>query len=182
MSKLSEYPLTFYVVENTGRTKSLLDTIDNVHMVYTDTNNTNHYLNENGEPYRKNGTNELIDIKHVATQFQFEDNDIVIKLTGRYTIQTPLFVEIVQEYKEKYDAFIKFFDVCGNKFRYDDCVLGYYAIRYNVLKAINTAAFSLDNSPEHAFATYIRDNVAKERISEIKFLDMYFRKMESMHL
>ena len=51
-----------------------------------------------------------------------KDNDIVIKLTGRYLLTSPLFLNEIIEKETKYDAFIKFYGSCSLKYEIYDCI------------------------------------------------------------
>jgi len=172
IQKLSEFPITFYIVENNGKRETLLDTFEGGAVVYTDTN----IIEGN------NAKKEFMDIQRVIELYNIDDNDIVIKQTGRYTIEGSSFVERVVAFKDTADIFMKFYDLCQNTFRYKDCIMGLYAARAYVLKGYFKYLRIKDDACEVSFATYIRDTVTADKIMEIRFLDMYFRGMASMHL
>ena len=174
MSKLSHLPITFYVVENNSVRETLLDTLENIHVVYTDSN---------AETGWNMGKKEFYDIQQVAERFQFADEDIVFKITGRYTIERPSFIERVMDYEEHADVFLKFYSFMDlSTYKKNDCILGLYAVRYNVLKGFTTEGWAIDTCAEIAFATYVRKVVDERRIMEVPFLDMYFRGNPKMHM
>ncbi len=153
------------IVENNGQRETYLDNFTHcgkpVSVIYT-TNNT---LN-----FRNKGANELIDIKEVIMRVGISDEDMIIKLTGRYrVISSAFFDEIVVEYNT-YDAFIKFFGICSGRFDNNDCVLGLYALRSKYYKLYNHLSIDNYKSAEIAFARYA--HLSGARIKEIKKLDM----------
>ena len=165
MQKLSDFPVDFYVVENNGKRPTLLDTIEGANILYTDTNKNDWGI----------GTKEFFDIHTVCQTYGFEDEDIVVKLTGRYLIAEPTLIEKIFDYEEFADVFMKFYDVSCGKWRHNDCVLGLYGVRYSVLKGFDLELLEQPLSPEVVFATYIRETVQPQRIMEMKMVDMHFR-------
>lgn len=171
---LSAIPETLYhlppsirpiIVENNGdRTTCLEQFVHDgqpVPVVYT-TNNTRRY--------KSKGVNELLDLHAVIHRMNIQGNDIIIKVTGRYSMLSSTFFDKVIACEAEYDAFIKFFNVCDMEFQEDDCVLGVYAIRAYLLRGWNP--YSIDNysSAEVAFARYVRR--AAPRIKEMDTLDV----------
>ncbi len=165
---LQHLPFKFYIVENNGKRPTALDTIENVAMLYTNTNTIKSITNK--------GIKEFSDILFVADRYDFDDNDIVIKLTGLYTLEDPpRFIEDIQVFEPNHDAFIKWFNICRKEYIYDDCILGLFALRYRYLKEFNYMGMRLHPSMEHIFATYIREAVPVERIYDSMHLGMYYR-------
>ncbi len=146
------------IVENNGLTGSYLDELG-CDVVYTDNNKC---LLQN------KGCNELLDIKHVIDKYSIQNDDMVIKLTGRYKLLDTNFIDQVK-LLTKYDAFVKFFNVCTLKFHadHDDCVLGLYAMRCKYVKEFT---FDGKKSPEVEFSLYVK-NVVKN-FMEIKDLNL----------
>ena len=137
------------IVENNGMSKSFLDNFK-VPVHYTDNNKILH-------PHK--GINELDDIKSVIRAFNIKDDDFIIKLTGRYHPLTNNFFTLVKLNVHRYDAFIKFFNVCTNEFLVTDCVLGMFAIKCKYLKTFSY--YDVSKSPEVEFATFVRERVKK---------------------
>jgi hypothetical protein len=116
------------------------------------------YTNNNVSSFSHKGVNELLDIKEVINKYNIQDDDIVIKLTGRYKILNLTFIELVKNNIDVYDAFVKFFNVCTRRYMFDDCVLGLFAIK---CKYLNNFEYKCAKSPECEFADHVRQNVNK---------------------
>ena len=153
------------IVENNGKRTTCLEQFTHhgqaVPVVYT-TNNE--------QRYKSKGVNELLDLHEVIHRMNIQGNDIVIKLTGRYSMRSSVFFNEVITCESEYDAFIKFFNVCRMEFQEDDCVLGLYAIRAYLLKGWNPYSIENHSSAEVAFARYVRRSVP--RIKEMNTLDV----------
>ena len=145
------------IVENNGVRQTFLDNF-NCDIVYTDNNKLN---------LLHKGFNELLDIKEVINKYNIHDEDIVIKLTGRYKILNLNFINLVKNNCENIDAFVKFFNVCELKYMDYDCVLGLFAIKSKYLKYLN---YNGIKSPECEFADHVRQNTNK--IMEITDLSL----------
>ena len=133
------------IVENNGLRKTYLDVFD-CDILYT---------NNNQKKNKYKGVNELLDIKEVISHYQIQDNDMIIKLTGRYKLFDLSFVSLIESNPNK-DAFIKFFDVYSQQYKQDDCVLGLFAIKCKYLKEFN---YNEKYSSEREFAKYLNENV-----------------------
>jgi hypothetical protein len=145
------------IVENNGKRETYLDNLG-CDVVYT---------NNNDIDFAHKGVNELLDIKDVVNKYNINDDDIVIKLTGRYKLLNVNFINFVKENINTYDAFIKFFNVCTLKYMFDDCVLGLFAIKCKYLRPF---FYNCIRSPECEFADYVRKEV--EKICEVKNLHL----------
>ena len=146
------------IVENNGVRQTFLDDLK-CDVCYT---------NNNIIDYTHKGENELLDIKEVINQYNMKDDDIIIKLTGRYKLLNLDFINLVKT-TINYDAFVKFFNVCTLNYMFDDCVLGLFAIKCKYLKEFK---YSFLKSPECEFADYIRKNINKTKLIEVKQLDL----------
>jgi hypothetical protein len=147
------------IVENNGLRTTYLDELK-CDVVYTN----NNILNVNNK-----GITELLDIKHVINKYQIQDDDVVIKITGRYKLLDFSFLELVMNNSDEYDVFIKFFNVCELKYMYNDCVLGLFAIKCKYLKSFN---YNSIQSPEYEFAEYIRTTIMNDKIMEVDTLNL----------
>jgi hypothetical protein len=98
--------------------------------------------------------NEMLDIHSVIKQFSIQDDDIIIKITGRYYPLNDSFYKTIIEFQNIYDVFIKYFNVCTQKFTEDDCVLGMFAMRSKYLKRFEY--HTRNASAEIQFAIYTR--------------------------
>jgi hypothetical protein len=168
IQQLQHLPFTFYIVENNGQRETELNFIQNATLLYTDTN-TIHAFSD------RKGIKEFSDILFLSEKYMFDDDDIIIKLTGLYTINDSSFLDLVYDLESKYDAFIKWFNICTKEYAYDDCILGLFALRYKYLKEFNYMEMLLHPSMEHIFARYIRETVSSDRIKDIEHLGMSFR-------
>ena len=138
------------IVENNGKRKTYLDEFG-IPILYTE-HNKNHYWHK--------GCNELEDIKAVIQAFNIQDEDMVIKITGRYNPISDAFFRLVKKDESKYDGFVKFFNVCTKEFMANDCVLGLFALRAKYLKKYEMT--DTVRSPEIQFATFCRTLNVKE--------------------
>jgi hypothetical protein len=147
------------IVENNGVRQTYLD----------DLNCDIYYTNNNMIHYNHKGVNELLDIKEVINQYNIKDEDIIIKLTGRYKLLNLNFINFVKNNINDYDAFVKFYNVCTKQYMFDDCVLGLFAVKCKYLKEFK---YNFLKSAECEFADYIRKNVDKNKIKEVHQLDL----------
>jgi hypothetical protein len=154
------------IVENNGKRETYLDNFYHHHRQHVKV----FYTDNNRQQFKSKGANELLDIKEVIEKYGIEDEDIIIKLTGRYRALSSKFFREVLENETKYDAFIKFFGTCSLKFEQYDCILGCYAMRASYIKLLNE--YSIDNykSAEIAFSRYAR--FCGARLKEVDQLDI----------
>lgn len=151
------------LVENNGIRDTYLD-----HFFHNNIRVPVVYTTNNARSLSHKAMTELLDIKEVCTRYDIQNNDIIIKLTGRYTVKSPLFfTEVLSD--SVTDAFVKFFNVCTQLFDPNDCVLGCYAVRAHLIRYWSHLAMR-DQIPERAFAHHIRKNAPI--IREMKQLDV----------
>jgi hypothetical protein len=146
------------IVENNGFRQTYLDELK-CDICYTDNN-------KNDFPHK--GENELLDIKEVINQYKIKDDDIIVKLTGRYKLLNLDFINLVKKNND-YDAFVKFFNVATQLYMFNDCVLGLFAIKCKYLKEFK---YNFLKSPECEFADYIRKNINKNKLIDIEQLNL----------
>lgn len=153
------------IVENNGHRQTYLDDFQHynksVPVIYT---NNNQYT------FKNKGVNEILDIKEVIKQYNIQDEDMIIKLTGRYKVTSPLFFQKIIQSQHSIDAFVKFFGSCSLKYEFYDCILGMYALRCLYFKLLDHKWINLHLSPEIAFAKYIRNTIFN--LEEITQLDL----------
>jgi hypothetical protein len=130
------------IVENNGKRQTYLDDLG-IDVHYT-TNNSNTYFHK--------GINELQDIYSVIQTYNIQDDDTIIKMTGRYHLLNDSFVNFV--INNNYDAYVKYYNVCTFKYELNDCVLGLYAIKCKFLKQFQYK--NMNKSPEMEFAEFTR--------------------------
>lgn len=149
-------PYKTIIVENNGTRKTYLDSLQEV--CYTDNNKYS---------FKSKGVNELLDIKEVIKRYDIQDDDIIIKLTGRYRLLSSHFLDQIND---EYDAFVKFYGTCSLQFEQYDCILGCYAIRAKYIKLYNPLLIDNYKSAEVAFARYVR--FCGANVKEIQHLDV----------
>lgn len=132
------------IIENNGKRETFLNEFG-VDVLYTENNKNS---------FKHKGINELMDIKSAISAYDIKDDDIIIKITGRYKLIDDSFFRSVLENAESCDAFIKFFNVIEEKFVRNDCVLGLFAIRCKYLKSFEYDPYL--EIPETQFAEYVR--------------------------
>lgn len=159
------------IVENNGERPTPFDIIRGagIQVVYTDTN-------KNSSLHK--AEKELADLKEVIRIYNIQDDDIIIKMTGRYFVNSPIFFDFVKQQENNFDVIMKFMNICTQEYTQNDCILGLYAIRCKYLKQFNYTDFT--NSAEVQFATWIRENI--QRICEVYTLDMVALSGEDMTL
>lgn len=134
------------IVENNGLRETYLDQFSSqCDIVYTENNSV---------PTTNKAQNELLDIKEIIEKYKIEDDDMIIKLTGRYTMLNSGFLHLVCN--NNFDAYVKFFNVWSMLYSMNDCALGLYAIKAKYLKNFN---YQCKKSPEIEFAEYVRETV-----------------------
>lgn len=138
------------VVENNGKRETYLDNLG-CDVIYTSNNSLN---------FPNKGMNELLDIKHVIKTYNISDEDFIFKLTGRYKVLNLDLINLVKRLSDRFEAFVKFFNVCTLKFHEnkDDCVLGYFAIKCKYLKMFEYGKNG-NVSGESDFALFVNNNV-----------------------
>lgn len=134
------------IVENNGMRTTFLEQFIHsarpVPVLYTDHN----------ERKASKGVKELLDIQSVIRNYGIQNNDMVIKVTGRYRVTSPLFFHEVMQ--SPHDAFIKFYGVSTQRFDPNESVLGLYAMRAYLLLLWHSGSIDLFSSAEVAFARY----------------------------
>jgi hypothetical protein len=153
------------IVENNGYDSSFLDNFQHagkkVPALYT---------RNNSVAANSKGVNEMLDIQAVIRHFKIQDDDIVVKLTGRYRFLSPRFLTHIMEEEKQYDIWVKFFGSCSLRFEPYDCILGSYAIRAKFLKLFHTLSIDNYKSAEIAFARYAR--FCGGKLKEVTELDL----------
>jgi hypothetical protein len=125
------------------------------------------YTNYNSHNFYHKGYAEMFDIKAVVKTFHMDDNDIVIKMTGRYHLVNNYFIESVIKYKDDFDAFFKFYNVCLKCYMKNDCILGAFALKAKYLKEFEYKDIYL--SPEAEMAKYL---IEKTKKNELRLCNM----------
>jgi hypothetical protein len=146
------YEIKPIIVENNGKRETYLDNFYHHHRQHVKV----FYTNNNKYEFKSKAINEFMDIKEVIDKYGIEDDDIIIKLTGRYRVLSSTFFKYIIENENNYDAFVKFYGVCSFKFEEYDCILGSYAMRTKFIKLFNENQIDNFKSAEVAFARYTK--------------------------
>ena len=154
--------MTPIVVENNGKRETYLDYFQHfgkpVQVVYT----TNNHLG-----YKNKGAIEMADIKDVIRICNIQAADMIIKITGRYRMMSPDFFMEVYHNEQKYDSFVKFYNVCEKVFDDHDCVLGCFAMRTINLHLYPHQLMDTPSSAEKAFAKYVHRCGRVKKINQL---------------
>jgi hypothetical protein len=113
------------IVENNGKRPTFLDNFG-VPVLYTNTNFSDH----------EKGNKELLDIRLAIDHFKIQNNDLIIKLTGRYLMKSDLFIKTILDNPDK-DCYLRY----GSyekpvKHQMNDCITGLIAMKCNLTKKI----------------------------------------------
>jgi hypothetical protein len=151
------YPIIPIIVENNGTRETILDLFE-CKIVYTD-NNT--------KKLHHKGMNEMEDIQHVIKSCNIHDDDMIIKITGRYfTFNGDFYKEVIQNIESK-DAIIKFYNVATRQYEKYDSILGLFALRCKYLKHFS---YTGKEGAEIEFSKYVHTHVQEHRIKAIRKL------------
>lgn len=169
------------IVENNGKRETYLDNFYHHHHQHVKV----FYTENNKYQFKSKGINELLDIKEVIERYGIEDDDIIIKLTGRYRALSPeLFTDVIKN-ENNTDIWMRFSKIIDKnntialESNYYDCILGCYAIRTKFLKLFNHLTIENYTSAEVAFAKYVR--FCGARLKEIEHLDIECKFGENKH-
>lgn len=120
------------IVENTGKHKSFLDDFG-IPILYTNTNN---------EIVTKNkGIKEILDVFKAIDHFRMNDDDFLIKVTGRYFIHNnSKFVNTIKNLHEKiYNVVLRYGEYNSPKIyseKFYSCITGLIGMRVKYVKTI----------------------------------------------
>jgi hypothetical protein len=154
---LSKYPqIKIIIVENNGNGNTYLNVFQQkfgISILYTNYNKHNYY---------HKGYAEMYDMKAVIKEFNIQDDDMIIKMTGRYHCVTNHFIDIVVNKESMCDAFFKFYNVCFKRYMKNDCILGAFALRAKYLREFEYKDIYL--SPEAEMAKFIIEKAEKNEL------------------
>jgi hypothetical protein len=150
------------IVENSKENASYLD-VFKCDILYT---NDNSRIIE-GDNILHKGQREVIDIRKVIEKFDIKDDDMVIKITGRYLLFKDDFLKSVLDNQDK-DAIFRDYNVCTYATGENHMVLGLFALRCKYFKNFNYDRHQL--GAEEDFRLYINEFVESDKILIIKKL------------
>lgn len=176
--KYKDVDLKYIIVENNGKRNTFLNEefkdIKNIDVLYTNNNNIN----------TNKGIKELLDIKAVFDNYDIQDDDFIIKITGRYIIkENSCFLKKLFTKSDKFYCFIK----TGSLINYNDvkniidnfdCYTGLFAIKYKFIK--NELDYYLQNYKDFEWVEWIiiaiiHKNIPNIKINFMKKLDLYIK-------
>jgi len=116
------------IVENNGRRPTFLDDFG-VEVFYT---------NNNRLPTINIGNKELADLKECIAQYKIQDEDFVVKLSGRYILQEPSeFMDALLLHGDTKAAIVQYGSFNARQYeRTRDCVTGLIGMRASALRTI----------------------------------------------
>lgn len=176
--KLNKINSKIIVIENSGKKNTPLDLSDSdVEIFYTKVNSLE---------YEK-GTKEICDIIESINYFNINDDDLIIKLTGRYFINMySEFLTIIKNEicnnRKNYDCILRYGSFNSKIYEKNDCVTGLIGIRCRYLKQLkelrikkelNMKKTDVINPIEHDWAEIINKNINVDKICELKKLNLY---------
>lgn len=151
------------IIENNGLRSTYLDSLE-CEVYYT---NNNFLQNQN------KGYKELEDILNCIYHYNINDNDFIVKMTGRYVLDdNSEFMNIIKNINDvKYDCVIKYGSF-GNPLNYkcNDCITGLIGMRCMYIKKIEKPAEEECVEWKWAKATYLIDD---EKIHMVDKLGIY---------
>lgn len=122
--------IKYIIVENNGLSNSFLDEFNSIcNLLYT---NNNKYDTTN------KGIKELFDIKECISKFNINDDDFIVKFTGRYYIKdNSEFIKTLEILNDdNYDCIIKHASFIKNLFNINDSVTGLIGMRCKYVKLL----------------------------------------------
>ena len=152
------------IVENTKDGASYLD-VFNCPILYT---KNNEYLID-GEYTLHKGYRELIDIKKVMEKFEISDDDMIIKMTGRYLLFNDNFFQKVINNPDK-DAIFRQYNVMIYTKEEHDMVLGLYALRGKYMRRIEYNDYK--KGAEQNYREEINQYIPQDKILKVDKLFM----------
>lgn len=150
------------IVENSKENASYLD-VFNCPVVYTNDNSKIIV----GDKILHKGQREVFDIRKVIEKFDIQDDDMIIKVTGRYLLFKDDFFKTVLDNPDK-DALFRDYNVCTYDTGCNHMVLGMFALRCIHFKNFNYDRHHM--GAEEDFRLYINQTVDPDKILIVKKL------------
>jgi hypothetical protein len=155
------------IIENSKDNASYLDVFDCTKFYTKD----NHFVQDiEKEIIYHKGVNEIRDIKKTLELFDIDDDDMIIKFTGRYMLFQDDFFKLVLDNLDK-DVIFKEFNVVSHTAQEDDMVMGLFAMKAKYFKEFEYTNFDL--GCEQELRTWFNEKVLPEAI--LKTNTLYLR-------
>lgn len=152
--------IKFIIIENNNNTNSYLDNFG-IDVLYTN----NNLINTNNK-----GIKEIADIKECINKYNINDDDFIVKITGRYIIkQDSIFLKELKNY-DNIDCIIRYGNFYDLKSECKtDCITGLIGMKCKYIKNINV--INDDDCIEWYWAK-ITSEMKKENIIEVRKLGL----------
>lgn len=139
------------IIENNGVRNTFLDKLG-CDVYYT----SNNFL-----PTKNKGIKELQDVKDCIKYYNIEDNDFIVKMTGRYILHNNSeFMRIIKNlFTTHYDCVIKYGSYLNPlDYKVENCITGLIGMRCVYVKQIETPEEDVCVECKWAKATYFIEN------------------------
>lgn len=159
------------LIENNGHRKTFLDLYKGCQVFYTNNNTLN---------TKNKGIKELRDVKECMDHFKIDENDFVVKLSGRYQIldKSPFIQRL--HYLEGVECMLRYGSFNNpSDTKVKDCITGLIGMRARYIKQIEEPDEKDPVEWKWALATYSIDDT---NIVAMKFLGLYMRPMNTAAL
>ena len=121
---------------------------------------------------------EFKDIQDAIKHFSIPDDDVIVKLTGRYILESSVIFETIRKTSTFHSAWVKFYNVCTKKFNDYDCVLGCYAIRVRELMKLDPYIIGAgNNSMEVDYALFLHRTV-RTKVRHLESVGVTYRFLD----
>jgi hypothetical protein len=133
IEKMKNIDSQIIIVENNGKRPTFLDQFinknQNIHIFYTN----NNFINTKNKGYK-----ELMDVLDAIAFFNVQNDDFIVKITGRYIFQkdTEFFNKLVAE--NNYDCILRYGPYYApDENKINDCITGLIGLKCKYIKNIN---------------------------------------------
>lgn len=182
VSKYTNHLETYiYIVENNGARHTFLNEFTSLSEIPIKVIYTNH----NQISTSNKGLKELLDFFFILQECkEINDNDIVVKLTGRYRVgEDSTFLNTLYNHYDQYDAFIRtgaFMYPSQKKYERDqyDCLTGMFGIRAYIMR--NHLEKYIQNLRDYEWVEWviimiIQNALPNERIKFFDYLGLWIK-------
>lgn len=150
------------IIENSCEGSSYLD-VFNCKIIYTKDNE----FQLNGNYLEHKGYAELRSIKKAIEILNIDDNDMIVKLTGRYLLFKDDIFKLIEKCPSK-DAFLRYFNVMTYEENPHDMILGLFALKAKYFKIFEY--LDVDVGAEEGFVTNINNYIPQDKIMKLNKL------------
>lgn len=123
LSAINQFGYRPYIIESCVQGRTFLDDWAK-QVLYTQTNDSR---------LQNKGVNEFTSMLHAFNYWEFNDDDIIVKLTGRYVLRSDAFIRFLED-ADDVDCAAKFVTVSMGDNSIDAVLTGCFAMRFNLFK------------------------------------------------